>query len=56
MTYPLAAAVVIKAVSSEKKVYAALAFAVMLFSPAQWVYNAFDSRDLEKLAQKDVQV
>jgi hypothetical protein len=53
MTYPLAAAVIMKAVSSGKKAYVALAFAVMLFSPAQWGYNAFDSRDPEKLAQKD---
>jgi len=53
MTYPLAAAVIMKAVSSGKKAYAALAFAVLAFSPVQWVYNAFDSSDPEKLAQKD---
>ena len=52
MTYPLAAATILQAIKSKNKLITALAYAVMLFSPAQLVYNSFDSPDPDKLAQK----
>jgi hypothetical protein len=42
----------LQGIKSNKKLIIAFAYAVILFSPAQWIYNSFDSPDPEKLAQK----
>lgn len=52
MAYPLAAAAILQGIKSKNKLITVLAYAVILFSPAQLVYNSFDSPDPEKLAQK----
>lgn len=53
MTYPLAAAPIMESLKSGKKLFAAVAFAVVLFSPAQWIYNSTGAPDPDKIAQKD---
>jgi hypothetical protein len=53
MTYPLSAALIIQAMKSGNKLLAAAAFAVVLFSPAQWIYNSTGAPDPDKIAQKD---
>ncbi|HEY9160034.1 MAG TPA: hypothetical protein VIS94_02965 [Desulfomonilia bacterium] len=53
MTYPLAASLIMESMKSAKKLFAAVAFAVLLFSPAQWIYNSTGAPDPDKIAQKD---